>query len=128
MVGFTFKRVKGSSKYLAWKLWEQEDYLIGKFEGQSEDKFGNPSYRTTVIESSLEDVNEGDTFTLNSNGSLNYKMEDITVGSVIRVEYQGKELLDNPKSPFDGKEFHKVELELAEIGNVQEEIEDDGEL
>lgn len=118
MSKFSFKKVKGSSKYLTWKKWLCGDYLIGKFVEEGQDQFGNPSYRTEVIETSLEDVEEGDTFTLNSNGALNYKMEDVNKGDIIRVEYLGEDILDNPKSPFNGKPYHKVELEVAEEAHM----------
>ena len=133
---FKFRKVKGSSKYKAWKEWEEGDYVIGDYEDKGTDQFGNPSYRLKIIETTLEGVEEGDTFTLNSNGSLNYKIEDVEIGSVIRVEYCGEDILDNPKSPFNGKTFHKVELEVADgapisaqaIKKVQDEEEEDFEL
>jgi len=138
MSKFSFKKVKGSSKYLTWKKWEEGDYMIAKFLDEGQDQYQNPSYRTEVIETSLEGIEEGDIFTLNSNGSLNYKMEDVSKNDVIRVEYQGEDILDNPKSPFNGKMYHKIDLEVAEeahmvdinaekIKEVQDEQEDYGE-
>jgi len=129
---FNFKQSKGARKFLTWKKWSEGDYLIGTFKQQLTDQFGNPSYTVEVIETSLDKVEEGDLFGLNSNGALNYKMEDVIVGSVIRVEYEGEDILDNPKSPFNGKTYHKVDLQIdessinaQEIKEVQDEMEED---
>jgi len=118
---FNFKQSKGARKFLTWAKWLEGDYLIGTFKQQLTDQFGNPSYTVEVIETSLEKVEEGDLFGLNSNGALNYKMGDVEVGSVIRVEYEGEDILDNPKSPFNGRKYHKVDLQIDESSAVNVE-------
>jgi len=98
---FNFKQSKGARKFLTWKKWLEGDF-----------------------ETSLENVEEGDLFGLNSNGALNYKMEDVEVGTTIRVEYEGMDTLDNPKSPFHGKEFHKIDLQIDESSINVEQIKE----
>jgi len=129
MSRFTFKKSKSNRKFLTWAKWSEGDYLIGKFHGEVADKFGNPSYTVEVFETSLPDLKEGDMFGLNSNGSLNYKMknEEVTKGDVIRVEYLGKEKINSPGNPFDGKDFHNVELEIAEAGDEEVSSNEDHE-
>lgn len=118
MSNFTFKKVKGASNYLAWKEWQEGDFVVGKFESAGTDKFGNPSYQIELLETNIESLEGKNVFTLNSNGSLNHKMDDVIVGDIIKVTYEGKDVLDNPTSPFNGKPYHKVELEIAKEAPV----------
>jgi len=113
---FKFKKVRGERVYKAWKSWEIGDFIVGTYKELGEDKFGNPNYILEVIESSLEEAVEGKDFCLNSNGSLNYKMEGVEVGVVLRIEYEGETLLE--KGSFVGKTCHTVSLEVADGGEM----------
>ena len=137
-----FRSVKGSRSYLGWAKWEEGEYITGKFIKQTEDRFGNPSYDVEIIETNLtckaatggkvveHEFKEGEMFAMNSNGSLNYRMEDVAEGDIIRVEYQGTTTIESEKSAFKGKECHQVDVQIAldEPSNVvvsNEEVEED---
>lgn len=113
MSNFNFRQVGGARVYRSWKNWEEGDTLIGKFQKQFEDNYGNPGYEVEVIETDFhngENIEQGKVIGLNSCGSLNYKMEEVQLGSVIRVEYNGTDI--GEKGPYKGKEFHDVSLDV----------------
>lgn len=112
MAKFQFKRVKGERIYKKWSEYEVGDYVIGKLTEIGEDQFKKANYIVEVIETSFEDVEVGKNLCLNSNGSLDYRMEDIEVGAVIRVEYTGQ--IEMEKGPFKGKLAHTVDVQVAE--------------
>lgn len=116
MAKFKFKKVRGERVYKAWNTWEIGDYVVGTFKELGEDKFGNPNYILEVIESSIEEAVEGKDFCLNSNGSLNYKMDGVAIGSIVRIEYEGETLLE--KGSFAGKTCHTVDLQVADLGDM----------
>lgn len=114
MSKFQFRQVKGSKVYKGWKDWLEGDVLIGVFKGTYVDKFKKTGYDIEVIETQFqegEDLNAGTILGLNAMGSLDYKMEDVEEGSVIRLEYTGKTLLE--KGPYAGKEAHTVSLAVS---------------
>ena len=125
---FNFKAVKGERTYKKWNQWEIGDYVIGKLTEVGEDQFKKANYIVEVMETSFEDVVVGKNLCLNSNGSLDYRMEDVEIGTVIRVEYEGEGVME--KGPFSGKKFHKVLLEIAQEGEVEVEdsVEDEDDL
>lgn len=108
---FQYKKVKGTRVYKKWSEWELGDFVVGKLIEVGEDQFKKANYIVEVIETSFEDIQVGSNFCLNANGSLDYRMEDIEVGTVIRVEYEGEGIME--KGPFKDKKFHKVGLEVA---------------
>lgn len=116
---FNFKKVKGERIYKKWAEYEVGDYVVGKLTEVGEDQFKKANYIVEVIETSLEGVAEGKNLCLNSNGSLDYRMEDIEIGSVIRVEYTGQ--IEMEKGPFKGKMAHTVDLQVATDVEVREE-------
>ena len=128
MAKFNFKKVKGQRFYKKWANYEVGDYVVGKLIEIGEDQYKNPNYILEVIETSLEkddkdnSIEEGKNLCLNSNGALNYKMEDVEIGTVIRVEYEGETLLE--KGPFKGKMCHTVSLEVADGGEMAVEEAD----
>lgn len=128
MTKFQFKRVKGSRHYLPWANWEVGDYVIGKYIESDTDQYGNPNYILEVIETSLTEdskgnaIEDGKNLCLNSNGSLNYRMEDIELNTILKVEYTGKTTLE--KGKFKGKECHTVEVMVADGTDVKVEEAD----
>lgn len=125
---------KGNKTYRSWKKWTEGDVLIGKFLSQYEDNYGNPGYDVQVIECDFSEegdiLEEGKIIGINSCGGLNYKMEEVPLGSVIRVEYDGTDFMD--KGPMKGKEFHKVNLGVDEstansTQKVEKQVEESSE-
>ena len=125
-----FRKSSGSCKYKPWKDWSQGDYIIGTFIKQKTDKFDNPSYLVEVIETTLEDVAEGENFGLNSNGSLNYQFEseEVSEGQVIKVEYEGEDKIEDKAHKFYGKTFHKVSLSIASDSSEAATAEENDDL
>lgn len=111
-----FKEVGGAKKYLPWKEWEAEDFVEGEFVGTSQDNYDKTNYHIKLEDFQLPDDKGfaiGDTIGLNSNGSLDYKMESVKPGQVVRVTYEGEITL--PKEhKFAGKKSHQVRVEIAE--------------
>lgn len=108
---FQFKKVKGERLYKKWKEWEVGDYVLGRLTEVGEDQFKKANYIVEVMETSFDDVPVGKNMCLNSNGSLDYRMQDVEIGTIIRVEYEGEDVME--KGPFKGKPFHMVGLEVA---------------
>lgn len=114
-MSFNFRKI-GGRKYKAWKEWEENEYLVGRFIEEYEDSYGNPGYEVEVIESDVEDFKEGDIVGLNSCGSLNHKMSKVQKDAVIKIIYAGKDVMD--KGKYKGKEFHQVEFFLDESSSL----------
>ncbi len=107
-----FRKVNGSKTYRPWKEWEVGEYLVGKYLELCEDSYGNPSYSIEAMESNVESLKEGTTIGINSCGGLNLAMEKIATGSIIRLEYEGTDVME--KGKFKGKDFHMVGVAVAE--------------
>lgn len=116
MSKFNFKQVKGMRKYRKWDQYAEGDVLICKLRDTYKDKFRNDCYEVEVIEADFheaeENFAEGDIVGLNSMGSLHYKLEDVPMGAVIRLEYTGKTTLE--KGPYEGKEAHTCSVAVDE--------------
>lgn len=107
-----FRKINGSKTYRPWKQWDVGEYVVGKYLELGEDNFGNPSYSVEVMETNVESFKEGTTVGINSCGGLNLAMEKICTGTVIRLEYEGTDVME--KGKFKGKEFHIVGVAVAE--------------
>ena len=118
-----FVEVGGNRVFKPWKEWNEGEYVSGKYLSQSEDKFGNPNYAVRIGETNIEGLEVGETLVLNSNGSLNYKMEEVEVGAEILAEYTGMMKLE--KGAFTGKDCHTVKLLVAEADGVEADEDDD---
>lgn len=123
-----FTQLTGSKVFRPWALWEEGDTIIGSLVNISEDNYGKPNYEISVIEvdfaedqASYENKkgekivcktpNVGEIFVLNSNGSLDRSMERVENGDVVKVIYQGVDIL--AKGKYAGKEFHKLDVFFA---------------
>lgn len=122
---FKFKTAKGSKTYLSWKNWEIGEYILGKFVNESTDKYKKPSYEIEIIETNLDrkavkggtvekhEYKEGEMFALNHNGSLGWRMGDVEIGDIIRVEYTGLEAIEKKGHDYEGSDFHSVDVQIA---------------
>lgn len=122
MSKFNFKQVKGMRKYRKWDEYSEGDIVICKLRDTYKDKFRNDCYEVEIIETDFHDADanfkEGDIVGLNSMGSLHYKMEDVPLGAVVRIEYTGKTTLE--KGPYEGKEAHTCSVAVDENSLVPE--------
>ena len=135
-----FKEIGGSKVYRNWLLWEEGDYVIGKFVSTSKDNFGKDNYQIEIIETNQQfdpdhhyipsrgknkgkkvfdtELKVGETVSLNGTGSLSYKMEMVNEGEVVRITYAGTgELPDDHQ--YAGSTFHKVDVDVAEVETSQ---------
>lgn len=125
-----YRKIVGGGKYLAWKFWEEGDWVEGKLIGTSEDKYNKTNYQIEVEDSDLAyscenlvkdkdskvtslEIKKGDTLILNSMGSLDYKMQSVEVGQTVKVTYKGVTKLPEDHK-FKNKDSHQVDVEVAE--------------
>jgi hypothetical protein len=143
-----FREIGGSKKYRNWSLWEEGDYIVGKFTGTTMDNFGKENYNIEISETNIEfdpdhhyiptkgknrgkkvydvKIEEGETISLNHSGSLAYKMDQVNNGEVVKVIYRGTEVLpDNHQ--FAGAECHQMEVLVAETSEG-DPVEDGDEI
>jgi translation initiation factor IF-1 len=79
------------------------------FEGMFEGFEANDFTKKNDIKLQTED---GKTLIINAAGNLNYQMEKVNVGDVVRIEYNGKQELK--KGSFKGKHCHNFTVLVAE--------------
>lgn len=121
-MSYSFQTVKGASKYKPWSKWEVSDFIVGKYVSDSVDTYGKPNYRLEVIEAKFNAKDHpvaGETFTLNSCGSLDKAMEEISHGDIVKVIYKGRDKMT--KGPYKGKEFSVLEVLKASATAQTEE-------
>jgi hypothetical protein len=120
-------------------VWEEGDYVIGKFITTITDNYKKDCPVLEVYEANLsndvldKDGNaveiEGKNLQLNACGSLTWQMfgendkgkEAVKEGEVIQVMYTGKDVMED--GPYAGKPFHTVEVSIME--EDEEEIDED---
>ena len=124
MSKFNFRQIGGSRVYKAWKEWKEGDFVVGKFTSQYTDNYGNPGYELEVIDSSF-DIQEGKIMGINSCGSLNYKMSDVSIGDTIKIQFEGEDVIE--KGKYKGKTFNNVSVFLAgeETDETSDNLEGD---
>lgn len=104
-----FKEIAGTKKYFKYADCDKGDVLVeGKFLREIQGKYG--------VQYEFMD-NSGDMVVLNKAGQLDYKMEFIRPGDVLKIVYEGKIVLD--KGPMAGKDSNQFTLmrddDLSEV-------------
>jgi len=80
--------------------YEAGDVIIeGKYIGVFQGKFGNNCYKIRKANGVVEAI---------ACGSVNFQMENVSLGSLCRFMYEGKDNIT--KGKFAGKSFHKVNV------------------
>ena len=124
------RRIGGARSYKAWKDWSEGDYIVGKYVGRSIDNYDKPNFHIELEEVNLQepvssngkDLVAGIILGLNAAGTLNEKMEELEIGAIVEIAYNGTETLpDNHK--FKGKDCHQIDV--VELGEEEEEVEED---
>lgn len=124
-----YRQVMGESSYRSWKEWAIGDSVEGVLQKISEDQFGKPNYALKVVECKFEDsdaeIEVGKTLTLNSNGALDYAVnQGINIGDTFKVIYMGEDVM--AKGKYKGKKFHKLQVLVKEGEVATAGAEDDG--
>ena len=120
------RKIGGARSYKAWKLWEAGEYIVGKYVGSSTDNYDKPNWHIELEEVHMVDakasngktLEAGVVMGLNSAGTLNPKMDDLEIGAIVEIVYNGLDTLpENHK--FKGKDCHQIDV--AELGEDEEE-------
>lgn len=126
------RRIGGAKCYRAWKLWNEGERITGKLVGITEDTYGKPNYSIEIEEMNFEHEPEkegymvaevGKVIGLNSAGSLDSKMQEVEIGDIVEITYEGTDTLpENHK--YKNKECHQIDvvvMEGDEDGEVSQE-------
>lgn len=122
------------TEYRAWKDWEEGDTLVYKFIGTSKNRKSplKKDWIVEVVDAFFEDKKEqkrlkpGTKLTLNTAGQFDKGMEQVEVGSVCQVVYNGT--VEMKGGEFKGDPAHTMEVsEVEEEGDESEEDSDEDE-
>jgi hypothetical protein len=114
------------SEYHAWKEWSEGDYLIGKLLGSSPNR-KNQSKKDWIIEVAQPNfksaaqnkrLKAGTRLTLNSAGQFDKGIEQIEIGDMFQVTYNGCHEMEGGN--FAGQMAHTME-----VVEVEEDKDDD---
>lgn len=113
------------TEYRAWKEWTEGDVLVCKLLGTSQNKKNETKkdWIVEVIEPSFEDKKEqkrlkpGTKVTLNTAGQLDKGMEQIEIGSLVQITYNGSQEMSGGR--HKGKEAHLMEVVEVESDDEQ---------
>lgn len=130
---FKTKKVLSGTKteYRAWKEWAEGDTLVCKLLGTSQNRKNKTKkdWIVEVVESFFEDKKEqkrlkpGTKVTLNTAGQLDKGMEQVEMGALIQVVYNGS--VEMTGGDYEGQNAHTMEVcEVSEDGDDDEGIED----
>lgn len=97
-----FTEIEETTNSLSWKPREPGDYIIGKYIGTEQGKGRGAG----LIFYHLQDTFEQDVSILGST-VLNKKLEHIEPGSIIKIEYKGKDTAKN------GREYNNFAVYVA---------------
>jgi len=130
---FKTKKILSGAKteYHAWASWEEGDSLIGTLVGTSQNKKNKSKkdWIVTVVEPRFADkaqnkrLKEGTRLTLNSAGQLDKGMEQLEVGAMFEVVYNGQREMEGGN--YAGQLAHG--MEVTEVVDDLEEGSDDSE-
>jgi hypothetical protein len=121
------RKIGGVKCYKPWKDWENGDYIVGKYIGQSIDSFDKPNFHIELEEVSMvsakasngSKLEAGVILGLNASGQLVPKFDSLKVGDVVDVTYRGIESLpDNHR--FKGKDCHQIDVSVLEESKERE--------
>lgn len=114
------------TEYRAWKEWDEGDTLVCKLIGTSQNR-KNKSKKDWIVESIepfFEDKKEqkrlkpGVRITLNTAGQLDKGMEQLEIGAVLQVTYNG--CVEMTGGDYKGQEAHTMEVcEVEEEGGEE---------
>lgn len=131
----TSKVLSGSrSEYRAWKEWDEGDLVIGKLLGSSPNKLnpGKKDWLLEVIEVGFQDKADskrlgkaGTRLTLNTAGQLDKGLEQVKMGAIVQVTYNGNKEMEGGK--YAGKMAHMMEVTEVEEDKGEEESEEEFE-
>jgi len=129
---YNFKQLTGSSKFLSYKEWSVNDFVVGKVvRFQQNNK--NPKVQdviVSVIDSNIKKdkltLTKNDTFTINGTTALQKALDaGVEDGDIIKVVYLGKEPVKT--GAYKGQLANKLDVfvapaqDQAKFETIQEE-------
>jgi hypothetical protein len=128
----TKKTLSGTkSEFRAWKEWSEGDYVIGQLIGTNQNK-KNKSKKDWIIkvedaefeDSKLARELVGKNLTLNTAGQLDKGMDQVEIGDLVKVMYNGSAEMQG--GDYKGEMAHNMEVSLVE--EESDDSEDDEDL
>jgi hypothetical protein len=124
-LGLRLRQVGGVKHFKKWNLWTPGDEIFGKYLCMTPNKKfkNNVNYEFEVIfvnfvegntDGEGKEIKAGSVLSLNGSGSLKYKMEEISEGTKIFLEYKGMTVLES--GDFEGSEAHEIDVFEDEEG------------
>lgn len=121
---YDFKQVTSSSKFLSYKDWDINDYVVGKilnFKANSK----NPKVQDVIVSILDSNINKdkvvlsvNDAFTINGTTALQKALDntDVEEGQIIKVVYLGKEPVKT--GTWQGLMANKLDVFIAKPSEV----------
>ncbi len=136
---FKSKRTVSSvmAQYKKWNEWKEGEFIIGEYIKSVEDKYGKPNWLIKIDEAgftSKKDIAkfEGKIIGLNSSGGLDRAMEQVEVGEMVQITYEGMEQMNG--GPYKGKDKHLHDVQVVvdeedynEDDDAAEEVDEEEE-
>ena len=116
-VVYNFKELTGSTKFLSYKDWPVNQYVVGTVKKFSPNKL-NPNAQDVMVE--VLDTNistekltlkKGDNFTINGTTALEKVLGEVEEGDILKVTYEGKGV--NTTGKYKGKESNRLKIQVA---------------
>lgn len=130
----TFKTKKVLSgvrtEYRAWKDWDEEDVVVGELIGTTPNRKAKSKkdWIIKVVEAFFSDKKEqkrvmGKTLTLNTAGQLDKGMEQVEMGTLIQITYNGQKEMEG--GDYAGQMAHMMEVIEVEDDDGSEDSSED---
>ena len=115
--------------YRAWKEWDEGDVLICTLKGTSQNR-KNKSKKDWIVEVVDAFFNDkkvqkkliGQTLTLNTAGQLDKGMEQIDIGDMVQITYNGSQEMKGGE--YEGQMAHTMEVVMVDEDDGSEEEEE----
>jgi hypothetical protein len=115
---YNFKTLSGSTKFLSYKDWAINDFVVGKVLRFNPNSL-NPKVQdviVSVIDSNIKtekmSLSKSDTFTINGTTALEKALvQGVEEGDIIKVTYKGKE--PNKTGAYKGVLSNRLDVQVA---------------
>jgi len=115
---YDFKKLTGNSKFLSYKDWAVNDYVVGKVEILKQNS-KNPKVQDaviTIIDTNIKKPNltlaKNDRFTINGTTALQKALDaGVEEGDILKVVYLGKEEVKTGQ--WKGTKANKLDVFVA---------------
>jgi hypothetical protein len=117
------KQLNGPKTFRKWSEYAVGDIVIGTFVGKHEDTTYNKTHWIFKVEEAFFKTDGekfvGKNLVINSCGSLDNAMEQVSEGQLVQIEYMGQ--VEMTKGKYAGKEAHSVKVDIVEVDEGEED-------